>query len=101
MPLTDQQRTRIARIFETFLDARARNLEDLRLDDMKFNVIALRTSATLLELDTPEALMRYRLAQFLERGSVTAMGSALQAVAKVIAGSGSVVAGADIETTQA
>ncbi len=97
MALSHEQGHEVKRIFVSFLDARARNLEALRLGDMKFNVVALRTSATMLELDSPEALLRYRLAQFLERGAVTAMGTALQAIAKVIAGSGSGVAGADIE----
>ena len=40
--------------------------------------------------------VRYRLAQRLERGSVTAFGSTLQAIAKDIAGHATGVAGADI-----
>jgi len=83
--------------FARFLKKRVENLERLALDDMKFNVLALRATATLLELDTPESLLRYRLAQHLERGLVTALGTTLQAVAKEIAGQGSGVAGADIE----
>lgn len=71
------------------------NLEQLTLSSLKFNVILLRVSAQTLELDTPEKLMRYRLAQHLERGSVTAMGNALQAIARVIA-EATGVAGADI-----
>lgn len=97
MPLTGEQRENIGEIFRRFLDARVRNLELLTLDHLKFNVLALRATATMLELDSPEALLRYRLAQHLERSLVTAMGTALQAVAKVIAGQGSGVAGADIE----
>jgi hypothetical protein len=97
VPLTDEQRDRIRAIFSRFLDARVRRLEKLTLSHLKFNVVALRATATMLELDTPQALVRYRLAQHLERSLVTAMGSALQAVAKVVAGQGSGVAGADIE----
>jgi hypothetical protein len=97
MALSEDQRDRIGVILGRFLDQRMRNLERLTLDHMKFNVIALRATATMLELDSPGALLRYRLAQHLERSLVTAMGTALQATAKVIAGQGSGVAGADIE----
>jgi hypothetical protein len=97
MPLSDDQRNRIRGIFARFLDQRVLGLERLTLDHLKFNVVALRTIATMLEFDTPEVLLRYRLAQHLERSLVTAMGTALQTVAKVIAGQGSGVAGADIE----
>jgi type II restriction endonuclease EcoO109I-like protein len=97
MPLSHDQRNLIRGIFAKFLDQRVRSLERLTLDHLKFNVVALRAIATMLELNTPEALLRYRLAQHLERSLVTAMGTALQAVAKVIAGQGSGVAGADIE----
>jgi len=97
VPLGEDQRARIREIFSRFLDQRVRNLERLTLDHLKFNVVALRATAKMLELETPEALMGYRLAQHLERSLVTAMGTALQAVAKVIAGQGSGVAGADIE----
>jgi hypothetical protein len=99
MPLTDNQRDRIREKFAAFLDARARNLERLTLDDLKFNVVQLRAIATMLDFETPEDLLRYRLAQHLERGTVTAWGSALQAVAREISGSGSGVEGADIEVT--
>lgn len=95
--MTPHQRLRIKKKFSDFLAARARNLEALRLADLKFNVVALRTTSSLLEFDTPEGLLRYRLAQHLERGSVTAMGSVLQGVAREISGSASGVAGADIE----
>jgi hypothetical protein len=97
MPLTEDQRAQIADIFARFLEKRIKNLRALRLDDLKFNVVALRVSAEMLELRTPLDLIRYRLAQHLERGAVTAMGAAMQAVAREIAGSGSGVAGADIE----
>ncbi len=97
MPLTGVQREAIKAKFSRFLDARAKNLERLQLADLKFNVVALRTTATMLEFDTAESLLRYRLAQHLERGSVTAMGTVLQGVAKEISGSASGVAGADIE----
>jgi hypothetical protein len=97
MPLSADQRDEIEMVFSRFLEARVRNLERLTLDHLKFNVLALRGTATMLELDTPEALLRYRLAQHLERSLVTAMGSALQRVARIIAGQGSGVAGADIE----
>ena len=97
MALMDEQRDRIRAIFARFLEARTRNLEALTLDHLKFNVVALRATATMLELETVEALLRYRLAQHLERGLVTGMGSTLQAIAREIAGQGSGVAGADIE----
>jgi Type II restriction endonuclease EcoO109I len=97
MALTADQAQAIEQAFVRFLEARVRNLERLTLDHLKFNVLALRATATMLELETPETLLRYRLAQHLERSLVTAMGSALQRVARIIAGQGSGVAGADIE----
>jgi hypothetical protein len=99
MPLTDTQKGRIKKIFAKFLDKRAKNLEKLTLDDLKFNVVALRTMSTMLDFGSAEDLLRYRLAQHLERGTMTAMGNALQAIAKEISGAGSGVAGADIEVT--
>jgi hypothetical protein len=98
--LTPDQRGRIREKFAAFLDKRARNLERLSLDDLKFNVVLLRAISTMLDFKTAEDLLRYRLAQHLERGSVTAWGTALQTVAREISGSGSGVAGADIEVTE-
>lgn len=101
MALTDDQRDRIREIFARFLERRVRSLEQLTLDHLKFNVVALRVTATMLELDSPQTLLRYRLAQHLERSLVTALGTAFQAIARVIAGQGSGVAGADIEKVHA
>jgi len=39
---------------------------------LKFNVLLTRVTATIFEFETPHALLRSRLAQHLERGSVTA-----------------------------
>lgn len=100
MALSQDQCDQIRAILARFLEKRVRRLERLTLSHMKFNVVALRATATMLELDSPEALLRYRLAQHLERSLVTAMGTALQAIARVIAGQGSGVAGADIEKIQ-
>jgi Type II restriction endonuclease EcoO109I len=98
--LTTEQRARIQLTFTRFLAARATNAERLSLDGLKFNVVHLRTVAKMLDFHTPLDLIQYRLAQHLERGAVTAMGSALQAVAKAITGSGTGVAGADIEVVR-
>lgn len=100
MALTDNQRAQIIEVFEKFVAQRAKNLSKLKLDDLKFNVVALRASAKMLDFTTAIDLLRYRVAQHVERGSVTAMGTALQRVAKIIAGSGSGVAGADIEVVK-
>ena len=54
----------------------------------------------MLEFDTPEALLRSRLAQHLERGSVTAFGTTLQSIAKDIGGEATGVAGVDIMPTR-
>lgn len=100
MAISNEQRERVQRIFASYLQARAKNLKKLKLDDMKFNVVQLRATGKMLDLSTPEELLRYRFAQFLERGAVTAMGKALQNVARDLSGSGSGVAGADIEVTR-
>jgi type II restriction endonuclease EcoO109I-like protein len=94
--LTSDQRERILTIFRSFLAKRLKNLEGLTLDKMTFNVIALRATATMLELADARALLQYRLAQRLERGSVTALGTALQAIAREIGGTATGVEGADI-----
>lgn len=96
MPLTAEQRERAVDQFDRFLSRRVRNLEALTLDHLKFNVLLTRVTATMLELDTPEALLRSRLAQHLERGSTTAFGTTLQAIARDITGQATGVAGADI-----
>jgi hypothetical protein len=96
VPLTADQRERVLEHFRRFLRRRVVNLERLGLADFTFNVVLLRANATMLELRDPETLLRYRLAQRVERGSVTAFGSTLQAIAKDIAGHATGVAGADI-----
>lgn len=96
MPLTAEQRDRALGHFRRFLRQRVVNLEQLTFADFTFNVVLLRANATMLELRDPETLLRYRLAQRVERGSVTAFGSTLQAIAKDIAGHATGVAGADI-----
>jgi hypothetical protein len=97
MALTAEQRERIIERFHAYLAGRFARLRRLRLSEMNFNVVALRSMATLLELDSPDALIRYRFAQFTERGFVTAMGGTLQEIAKIAAASPTGVAGADIE----
>ena len=101
MPLTAEQRGRARHQFERFLQRRVENLEQLTLDHLKFNVVLTRVTATMFELETPEAMLRARLAQHLERGSVTAFGTTLQSIAKDIAGEATGVAGADIMLTRA
>ena len=61
MPLTPEQRELALGHFDRFLRARVTNLEKLTLDYLKFNVLVLRTTASMLELETPDALLRYRL----------------------------------------
>lgn len=100
MPLTGEQRERARAQFERFLLRRVQNLERLTLSHLKFNVLLTRVTATMLELETPEALLRSRLAQHLERGSVTAFGTTLQSIAKDLAGEATGVAGADIMLTR-
>jgi hypothetical protein len=94
--LTPEQRERALAHFRRFLRQRLVNLERLALDDLTFNVLLLRANATMLELHDAETLLRYRLAQRLERGSVTAFGTTLQSISKDIAGHATGVAGADI-----
>ena len=96
MPLTADQRERALAHLRRFLRQRVANLERLTLDDLTFNVLLLRVNATMLELNDPKTLLRYRLAQRVERGSVTAFGTTLQAISKEIAGHATGVAGADI-----
>lgn len=96
MPLSPEQRERSLTHFRRFLRQRVVNLERLTLADLTFNVVLLRANATMLELHDPETLLRYRLAQRVERGSVTAFGTTLQAISKDIAGHATGVAGADI-----
>ena len=97
MALSPDQRGKIRATFDAYLKKRATNLRKLRLGDMKFNVIQLRATGKMLDLVSPRDLLRYRLAQYLERGAVTAMGGALQQTARIVSGFGSPVEGADIE----
>jgi hypothetical protein len=96
VPLTREQRDGAVAHFDRFLSRRIRNLERLTLDHLKFNVLLARVTATMLEFDTPESLLRSRLAQHLERGSSTGFGTTLQAIARDITGQATGVAGADI-----
>jgi hypothetical protein len=96
VPLTPDERERALTHLRRFLARRVVNLERLTLDDLTFNVVLLRANATMLELHDAKTLLRYRLAQRVERGSVTAFGTTLQAISKDIAGHATGVAGADI-----
>lgn len=100
MPLTPEQAERARVQFDRFLARRIVNLERLTLSSLKFNVLLTRVTATIFEFQTPEALLRSRLAQHLERGTGTAFGTTLQSIAKLIGGEATGVAGADIMLTR-
>jgi len=96
VPLSSEQREAILAVLRTFLAKRVENLDRLSLENLTFNVVALRASAAMYELENAESLLRYRLTQRLERGSVTALGTALQRIARVVGGSATGVEGADL-----
>ncbi len=96
VPLAPEQRDSVLSILRAFLAQRLANLEKLSLSNITFNVLALRASTALFELNDAEALLRYRLTQRLERGWVTALGTALQAIARQVGGGGTGVEGADL-----
>ncbi len=99
MPINSHQRDEIKRIFTEFLRRRIRAIRRLRLRDLDINPFVLRLYSQQLGLSDSESIVRWLVQQRLERGTVTALGTALQRVARVFS-EGTGVEGADIMKTK-
>ena len=99
MPMTLHQRHEIRQIFEGFLRRRIQAIRRLHLHDLDINPFVLRLYSQQLGLSDSESIVRWLVQQRLERGTVTALGTALQNIAKVFS-EGTGVEGADIMKTK-
>lgn len=99
MPLDAETRRQISRIFREFLRRRAETVRELTIEDLNVNPFLIRVLTAQLGLRNPPSIVRWLLAQRLERGTVTSFGVALQEAAKVFS-EGTGVEGADIMKTK-
>lgn len=82
-----EQRARVYQAFAEFLQGRADTLRKLKLADLEFNAFLLRlySGPHGLGLADAPSIIRWRLAQRMERGTVTSLGSAFQRAAVAFA----------------
>jgi len=99
VPMTPHQRDEVRRIFEEFLRRRIQTIRKLHLHNLDINPFVLRLYSEQLGLSDSRAIVRWLVQQRLERGTVTALGTALQNVAKVFS-EGTGVEGADLMKTK-
>lgn len=92
MPLSDEQRERIAVEFRAFVRRRIAGIEELKPENFRPNPF-------LAAVLGPELMASFPVNQRFERGVVTSFGTTLQNVARIVAGprSGSGTGGADLE----
>jgi hypothetical protein len=82
-----EQSKGVAGAFAAFLQTRVDTLRALRLIDLQFNAFLLRLYSGphgLALVDAPR-IIRWRTAQYVERGTVTSLGTAFQKAAAVFA----------------
>lgn len=93
--LSSVQGHKIRKVFQSFLRNRAKGIKSLRVSDLNANPFLVRLVAKQMDFSDVQSIVRWLVAQRLERGTVTAFGIALQAAAKVFS-EGTGVEGADI-----
>lgn len=99
MPLNAEKRQEVREIFEQFLRKRAETVRGLTIEDLNINPFLIRLLTSQLSLRNPSSIVRWLVAQRLERGTVTSFGIALQGAAKIFS-EGTGVEGADILKTK-
>lgn len=99
MPLRSALRDQIRENFEKFLAGRAKGIRSLRITDLHINPFLVRVLAKQMGFENSRLIVKWLVAQRLERGMVTAFGKTLQDVAKLFS-EGTGVEGADILKTR-
>ncbi len=99
MPLDAETREEIAGIFERFLRNRASTIRALTIEDLNVNPFLIRLLTAQMGLRDARSIVRWLVAQRLERGTVTSFGDALQKAAKLFS-EGTGVEGADLMKTK-
>ncbi len=95
MALDEARRQQIEKIFQEFLQERARTIRRLTIKDLNINPFLIRLLAKEMNLNDAPSIVKWLVSQRLERGAVTAFGLALQKVACIFS-EGTGVEGADI-----
>lgn len=99
MAIDIEKRNQIDQIFNKFLLNRVKTVRKLKMADLDINPFLIRIFSSELGLDNSEAIVGWLISQRVERGTVTALGNALQDAAKVFS-EGTGVEGADILKTK-
>lgn len=97
--MTEDQKAQIREVFEKLLERRAKKIKSLRFRDLEINPFLVRLISKEMNLTNARSIVEWRLGQHWERGMVTALGSALESIAKVFS-EGTGVEGADILKTK-
>ncbi|RLC67879.1 MAG: hypothetical protein DRI48_01130 [Chloroflexi bacterium] len=93
------QRQQVKTIFEDFLRRRLDRVEELNLDDLNLNPFLYRLLSHELGFRDARSIVKWRMEQFFERGTVTSFGGVLEDIARVFS-EGTGVEGADIMKTK-
>ena len=75
--MTDEQKTRVREVFESFLKRRAQKIKKLRFENLEINPFLIRLMSRELDLIDARSIVEWRVQQHWERGLVTAFGFAL------------------------
>lgn len=97
--MTPEQRQQIKSIFVNFLRRRLKRVERLDLEDLNINPFLYRLLSRELGLRDARSIVKWRMDQFFERGTVTSFGNVLEAIARVFS-EGTGVEGADVMKTK-
>lgn len=93
--LQAKQRERIRAIFTKFVEGRAATVRGLKISELNVNPFFVRVLARQMGFESVDSIVRWLVAQRLERGFVTSFGNTLQDAARVFS-EGTGVEGADI-----
>lgn len=97
--MTPEQRQQIRDIFVDFLRRRLDRVERLDLDDLNINPFLYRLLSHELGFHDAYSIVKWRMEQFFERGTVTSFGGVLEDIARVFS-EGTGVEGADVMKTK-
>jgi len=97
--MTEEQKARIREIFEELLKRRGKSIKKLLLTDLEINPFLIRLISREMNLSNARTILEWRVGQHWERGMVTALGNALEKIAKIFS-EGTGVEGADVLKTK-
>ena len=98
MSINSEQRRSIAAIFREYANQTSGRLQSIEISDLNINPFLIRLMSSRLGLVDSESIVKWAIAQRLERGYVTAFGNTLKKVAQVF--SEATLEGVDVVTVR-